>query len=109
MGTWTAYTCGSCGHDAGRLLEGGGDLCGRTVTRCADCDLLVSVVYEVADAPDEEGDTPQLAVLRGLIGQCPRCHGTNLEAPASTGRIRHKLSCPRCGDPLLRTAAGHWA
>jgi hypothetical protein len=109
MGTWNAYTCGRCGHDAGRLREGGGDLCGRTVAHCADCDRLVSVVISVADAPDEAGDTPALAELREVAGRCPDCGGEHLEAAARQGRVRKRLTCPRCGEPLLETAAGFWA
>lgn len=109
MGTWNAYTCGSCGHDAGRLREGGGDLCGRVVARCADCERLVSVVTTVADAPDEEGDTPQLAALRASVGRCPHCGGEHLERARTRGRVIRRLECPRCGEALLRTAAGHWA
>ena len=82
MGIWNAYICGGCGHDAGRLLEGGGDLCGRVVAHCTDCEPLVSVVVKVADAPDEEGDTPALAVLRKQVGVCPRCGGEHRTDPA---------------------------
>ena len=109
MGTWNTYICGHCGHEPGRLREGGGDLCGRSVAHCADCDRLVSVVISVAEAPDGEGDTPQLAALRAVAGHCPECGGENLEAAATRGRLVKKLTCPRCGEPLLQTAAGHWA
>ena len=109
MGTWSAYICGHCGHEPGRLREGGGDLCGRMVAHCADCDRLVSVVISVADAPDDAGDTPQLAELRAIVGHCPECRGEHLEPAVRRGRFAKRLSCPRCGESLLRTADGHWA
>jgi predicted RNA-binding Zn-ribbon protein involved in translation (DUF1610 family) len=109
MGTWNAYTCGSCGHEPGTLREGGGDLCGRMVALCGDCDRLVSIVVSVADAPDEDGDTPALAELRASIGRCPLCGGTHLGRPSQGGRVVKRLRCPRCSERLLQTAGGHWA
>jgi hypothetical protein len=108
MGTWNAYICGHCGHDAGRLFEGGGSECARAIAHCADCERLVSVVISVAEAPDEEGDTPTLAKLRATEGRCPECGGEHLQPAARTGRLLKRLDCPRCGDRLLQTTTGHW-